>query len=223
MRFRLKNKYLVIVGFVALALTSLYPLCAAADEHPQEVLDLIAAHNALAMKIRPLQDRLEAAAPTNDATGFKAEGAPVRAKASTAGEENTADAEKRMPATLTHRNRAAGVGDDYGRIKVRLSALAANAKAERERVMRPRFGVGLRSSGNASSAGSTTFGDGQRGARPAPSAAVPARATAASAAAVDASQIADARRKLAELRREFAGLEREVAALEGRASERQKN
>jgi len=213
MRFQPVKMFAVLAAF---ALTSLNSPGAAADEHPQEVLDLIAAHDALAMKIRPLQDRLASIAPTSDATVFKPEGAPVRAKANTGSEENKAAAEKRMPTTLTHRDRAASTGDDYGRIKVRLSALAAKAKAERERVMRPDFGVGLRRGEEASS--TIRFGDGQHGARPSAGTSAQPQYRAGSSPSADAKQIRAARDTLAELRRELGALERDVSVLEHRGN-----
>jgi len=221
MRFKPVRKSAAIAGLAAFALTSLHALNAVADDHPQEVLDLIVAHDALAMKIRPLQDRLAATAPSDGATGFRPEGAPVRAKASIGSEKNTAEAEKRMPATLTHRDRAVSADDDYGRIKVRLSTLAANAKAERERVMRPSFGAGVRRAEEDS--GSIRFGDGQHGTRPSAGTSAQPQARAGSSPGADAKQIAEARRKLAELQREYAGVEREVAAREARAYERPKS
>jgi hypothetical protein len=147
---------------------------------------------------------------------FKPEGAPVRAKANTGSEENKAAAEKRMPTTLTHRDRAASTGDDYGRIKVRLSALAAKAKAERERVMRPDFGVGLRRGEEASS--TIRFGDGQHGARPSAGTSAQPQYRAGSSPSADAKQIRAARDTLAELRRELGALERDVSVLEHRGN-----
>jgi hypothetical protein len=124
-------------GLAAITLMGFLPASAIAQNRPQEVQDLIAAHEALAMKIRPLQDRvLTATAPQEGSAGFKPDGVPVRAK-------GDAKSEDRVPERLRHKDRAASDGDDYGRIKVRLSALEKNAKKERERVMRPSFGAGL--------------------------------------------------------------------------------
>lgn len=134
----------VVTGLAAIVMMGLFPASATAQSRPQEVLDLIAAHKALAMKIRPLQDRvLTVTAPKEDSNQFKPDGVPVRAKSNaTSGDSNPAS-EGRVAERLRHKDRAATDGDDYGRIKVRLSALKKKAKAERERVMRPKFGVGL--------------------------------------------------------------------------------
>lgn len=206
---------IVVAGFAAFTLTSLHSDRAAADDHPQEVLELIAAHHALEMKIRPLQDRVAALAASKESKpSFQPEGAPLRAKVDAATEENTAEAEKRMPETLTHRDRATSAGDDYGRVKVKLSALEKKARAERERINRPEFGVGLRQSDDES--GDIRFGDGQHGARPASGAAAQAGAATISSSTVDARQIAAARHRLAGLQRELAALQQEVSALEHR-------
>lgn len=204
---------IVIAGFAALTFASLHSGRAAADDHPQEVLELIAAHHALEMKIRPLQDRLVALAQSKaSTTGFQSEGVPLRAKVNAASEEKTAEAEKRMPETLTHRDRATSAGDDYGRVKVRLSALEQEARAERERINRPDFGVGLRHADDEG--GNIRFGDGQDGARTASGGASRAQAATVSASSVDQTQIAVARHKLAELQREVAALDRDISALE---------
>ncbi len=114
---------------------------AAAQDHPQEVLDLVAAHQALAMKIRPLSDRVLVARskPKESSASFKPDGTPLRTKAGTASGAGSGTAER-----LRHKDRAATSGDDYGRIKVKMAALDKKAKAERERVNRPKFGVGGR-------------------------------------------------------------------------------
>ncbi len=115
---------------------------AQAQDRPQEVRDLIAAHDALAMKIRPLHDRVIVARPKKEkSTGFKPEGAPLRAKVGTASSENTGG---RASERLRHKDRAATSGDEYGHLKVQFLALEKKAKAERERVNNPKFGVGLR-------------------------------------------------------------------------------
>jgi len=124
------------MGLVAIALSTLHPARVLADSHPQEVLDLVAAHNALAMKIRPLQDRVT--------LRFKPEGVPVRAKAETATDEGNGSTESRVSERLRHKDRAVSGDDDYTRIKARLEALEKNAKSERERVNRPGFGTDLR-------------------------------------------------------------------------------
>lgn len=94
----------------------------AAQDHPQEVLDLIAQHEALAMKIRPLHDRVIVRRSTKDSKS----------------------SESRVPERLRHKNRAAASSDEYGRVKVKMITLDKKARAERERVNRPNFGVGLR-------------------------------------------------------------------------------
>ena len=99
---------------------------AAAQDHPQEVLDLIAAHEALAMKIRPLQDRV-----------IVARSKPKESK-------DSRSTERRVPKRLRHKDRAATSGDDYGRIKVKMAALDKKAKAERKRISRANFGAGGR-------------------------------------------------------------------------------
>lgn len=108
----------------ALLLALLFaPGGAAAQGHPQEVLDLVAAHEALAMKIRPLQDRIIIAR------------VPPKESQS---------AGTRVSERLRHKGRAATATDEYGRLKVKFSTLNKKARAERERVNRPDFGAGLR-------------------------------------------------------------------------------
>lgn len=117
----------------------------AAQGRPQEVLDLVAAHQALAMKIRPLHDRVLVARskPKESGTAFKPDGTPLRAKAGT-GTGTASESGRRVSERLRHKGRAATSGDDYGRIKVKMAALDKKAKAERERVNRPKFGAGGR-------------------------------------------------------------------------------
>jgi hypothetical protein len=131
-----------IVSLVAAALTAvtlggLFSTNAIADSRPQAVLDLIAAHQTMAMKVRPLNDRVLVA--------FKPDGVPIRAKVSAEKAESNDSAVTRAPAPerLRHKDRAASSSDEYGRIKVRLSAFEKDAKTERERVNTPRFGIGL--------------------------------------------------------------------------------
>jgi co-chaperonin GroES (HSP10) len=152
-----------VVGLAVIALTVLTPDRATAESRPQEVRRLISAHEALAMKIRPLKDRVIIARSTNV-------------------ESNTGNA-SRVPETLRHKNRAAAKSDDYGRIKVKLSALEKSASKERERISRPEFGVAK--------------GDGRRGSR-------------SSSGNIDAKAIASARKKLADLQHQLAALEREL-------------
>ena len=135
MSSQLTKLAVIIIGLIAVILLVLLPTRAIADSRPQEVLDLIADHEALAMKIRPLNDRV--------LVRFKPDGVPVRAKVKAATDESNNGAEARVPERLRHKDRAASDGDDYGRIKVRLSALEKNTKSERERVMRPQFGADL--------------------------------------------------------------------------------
>lgn len=118
-------------------------LVTAAPDRPKQVLDLVAAHEALAMKIRPLHDRILVARSKNKKSGtaFKPDGAPLRAKAATG---TASESGRRTSERLRHKDRAVTSGDDYGRIKVKMAALDKKAKAERERVNRPNFGVGLR-------------------------------------------------------------------------------
>jgi len=77
-----------IVPLVILAVTvslSAGSEYAVAQSHPQEVLVLIAGHDALAMKVRPLHDRIAMAAKQDDGDiAFQPDGTPVRAKAAVA-------------------------------------------------------------------------------------------------------------------------------------------
>ena len=94
-----------VIGLAAVALST----HVIAEDRPQAVLDLIAGHQALAMKIRPLQDRVTMAAASQERDSrFNTDGVPARAD-----------------------------------VKVRLSAFDTSARTERERIMRPKFGVGL--------------------------------------------------------------------------------
>lgn len=203
----------IVAGLAAVTLIGLLSAGATAQQRPQEVLDLIAEHQALAMKIRPLQDRIAVAGKQNeDSASFNPDGVPLRAKGSSATSDAGRGAEGRVAENLRHKDRAVAPGDDYSRIRARLTALEKKAMAERERVNRPDFGAGLRS-GQSGSA-NVRFGDGRRGAR-LPAAAKPAEnAGAAAAANVDATEIAAAHRALASLQREFAELEREANALQ---------
>ena len=193
-----------IIVFPAL-LTGILATHALAQDHPQEVLDLISAHEALAMKIRVLQDRVSV--PKSNETGFRPESAPVRAKVATEAETGTADAEKRIPETLRHRDRSAADPEGHGRINVRLTALAQDATAERERINRPEFGAGTRRVERES--GDIRFGDGRRGTRPTENSNRPSRMEA-NVAAVDARALAEARQELARLEQELHSLERQV-------------
>lgn len=58
MKTQLKKILVTVFGLAALVLSTQV----IAEDRPQEVLDLIAGHQALAMKIRPLQDRVTIAA-----------------------------------------------------------------------------------------------------------------------------------------------------------------
>lgn len=125
----MKKMVIVVAGLIAITGVM-------AEEHPQEVLDLIAAHESLAMKIRPLQDRV--------IVRFKPDGVPVRAKAETATDEGNGSAEGRVSERLRHKDRAASSNDDYDRIRARIESLEKKSKTERERVNRPHFGTDLR-------------------------------------------------------------------------------
>jgi len=130
------------VWFAAVTLAGLFPSSATAQNQPQEVQGLIAAHNALLMKVRPLQKRVVAAAPaTGSNEGFQPDGVPIRAKGSTSSGDSNSGADRRIPATLRHRDRTVSDSDEYGRIKVRLAALEDNIRAERQRVSQPGFGT----------------------------------------------------------------------------------
>ncbi len=202
----------IAVGLAAVTLMGLLPSRATAQDRPQEVLNLVSAHQALAMKIRPLQDRVLAAqAQEKNSTHFNPDGVPVRAKTNATTGESNAAAERRIAETLRHKNRAATAGDDYGRIKTRLSTLERNARAERERVNRPRFGAG--SATRDSESGNVRFGDGRLGARPTSGSQQQNKTGAGAAGNIDNQEIATARKSLAALQREFAALEREANAL----------
>jgi len=195
-------------ALAAIVLGGVWPARSNADSHPQEVLELVAAYDALAMKVRPLKDRVViASAPGAADSSFRPEGVPLRATTATSAEAGNAAAEQRVSENLRHKDRAAPAADDYGRIKVRLSALEENARAERERISRPGFGVDL--SRSDTEAGAVRFGDARRGTRPPPSA-----SSAEPAPAVDAGAIAEAQRNLEAMQKELAALEREVSELE---------
>lgn len=124
--------------FMALFLA---PNAAAAPDRPQEVLDLVAGHKVLAMKIRPLHDRVlvqRSGDGKKSSSAFKPDGTPLRAKAATGAASSTGT---RVSERLRHKGRAATSGDEYGRVKVKMISLEKRAKAERERVMRPKFGA----------------------------------------------------------------------------------
>ncbi len=114
MRTQLPKLLLTAIGLTAVAVTGFVPGYAFADDRPQEVLDLIADHEVLAMKIRPLRYRVVAAASKDRDDRFGSESPQVRA-----------------------------VSDDDDRITDRLAALDKSASTERERVNAPRFGVDL--------------------------------------------------------------------------------
>lgn len=105
---------LTAIGLTAVAVTGFVPGHPFADDRPQEVLDLIADHQALAMKIRPLRYRVVAAASKDRDERFGPESPQVRA-----------------------------VSDDDDGITTRLAALEKSARTERERVNRPDYGVGI--------------------------------------------------------------------------------
>lgn len=191
-------------------LTTLWAAEAPTQSHPQEVLDLISGHQALAAKVRPLLDRVEMPkASSDDSTGFRPEGAPIRGTVDAPNSGSRSDPEQRLPERLRHRDRAA-TSTAADRLAARLEALDAQAKAERERVMRPEFGVDL----NRSNAGSrdVRFGDGIRGTRPPAQSATDTDAS--NSARVDARAIAQARSRLAALERELASIEAAIEASE---------
>jgi hypothetical protein len=191
----------VTLFFATLALVGICQPTASAQDHPQEVLDLIGSYEALAMKVRPLQDRVLTASPATDtSTGFRPEGVPLRAQAATATTGDNSAAESRVSERLRHRDRAIGADDDYKRITSELSVLERNARSELQRIRTPGFGT-VRESG------SVRFGDGIRGARP---------PSGVQAPQVDQRAIGAARRTLAELERKYAALEREVNEMQRR-------
>jgi len=96
----------------AVALMGIFSGVGAHDSHPQEVLDLVAAYEGLAMKVRPLQDRVIVRQSDGKTTGFKPDGTPVRAKA-----------------------------DPQQRIGTRIAALEQKVRAEIERIHKPGFAV----------------------------------------------------------------------------------
>lgn len=114
---------------------------AISDEHPQEVLDLAAGYDALAMKVRPLQDRVVVASQQADNGQFRPEGAPIRAQGDAPSTGDETGAERRVPERLRHKNRAA---TDAADLQARLAALEKRVLAERERIMQPEFGAGMR-------------------------------------------------------------------------------
>jgi len=202
------------IARVMLAVTVLaasLPGRVAAQSHPQEVLDLVAAHEALAMKIRPLQDRIVvSAAPQAGTAGFNPEGAPIRAKGSTTTDDAATGAENRSAETLRHRDRAAA--PEPGGLGARLSAFAEKARVESERISQP--GFGLRSAAREAGSGAVRFGDGRPGAR------LPATASSQdstdAASKLDSAAIAQARTRLTALEREFAALEKEADTMRRR-------
>ena len=140
MRTQLSGLVVAVVGLTAVALST----HAIAETRPQELLDLIAGHEALAMKIRPLQNRVVVAVASKDRDErFNPQSVPARAKVKVATDESNTDAEKRVPERLRHKDRAATGGDDYDGVMARLSTLDKSARTERERVNRPKYGVGL--------------------------------------------------------------------------------
>lgn len=163
------------------------------------------------MKIRPLQDRVVVSStPTTGSNGFNPEGVPIRARTNTENAEgDAAVAERRVPETLQHRDRAAAT--DADRLAARVSALENKARVERERISRPGFGTG--SAQQDAESGTITFGDGRRGARLPATTESHGRAAAGAAASIDAAEISEARRALASLEREFAALEQEADAM----------
>lgn len=203
-----------LVSIAIVAVTTLWSGPPWAQSHPQEVLDLIAGHQALAAKIRPLLDRVEMPkASSDDSAGFRPEGAPIRGTVATSNSSASSDPEQRVPERLRQRDRATTSSADdslAARLAARLAALDAQATAERERVMRPEFGAGLNR--NNATSGDVRFGDGIRGTRP------PAQSetdtAALNSARVDARAIGQARSRLAALERELASIDAAIDASE---------
>jgi hypothetical protein len=197
-----------------LAALSLVTLCssrAPAQSHPQEVLDLIGSYEALAMKIRPVQDRM--AVPSSETGGsesFRPEGVPLRAQVATATSDGDSASESRVSEQLRHRDRAVNSDDGYRRVRARLSALEEKVRSELERIGAPGLGMPREDEDSG-----VRFGDGRSGARP-PRSRSPDRPAASDAVAIDDETIIVARRALSELEREYAALERQVSAIESR-------
>jgi len=184
-------------ALLLLAFAGFVPCHAATDSHPQEVLDLVAAYDALAMKVRPLQKRVVVSSREEKSTKFNPDGRPVRAKVDTSADDG---ADTRVPERLRHKTREAAYDDAAAGLLGRLNALEKRILAERERINRPEYGAGLRAA-NADGekadkeSGGVQFGDGIRGKR---------------------TPLDESRQKLAKLEQEFAELEREADALERR-------
>jgi len=90
---------------------------AVAQSHPQEVLDLISEHDALAMKVRPLHDRVVSATKEDDGdTAFQPDGTPVRAKVTIDG---TQGARTNWQTGFRHQALPAGSGKWRGAIRRR--------------------------------------------------------------------------------------------------------
>jgi hypothetical protein len=184
-----------------------------AQSHPQEVLDLVAAHDVLEMKIRVLQDRV--AAPSSakgDSASFNPDGVPIRAKGSATADGSSSGAEARLPERLRHRDRPTSGTDDYARIRARLQLLEKKAAAERERISQPGFGAG--SYRLEPEAGEIRFGDGRRGSRLPAGTKSQDRPQVDTGATVGGNEIGDARSALADLERGLAAVERELNDLE---------
>jgi len=108
---------------------------ASAQDHPQEVLDLVSTYQALGMKVRPLQDRV--VIPANNDAGFRPEGVPLRAGTSATTTSGPA-AEQRIPETLRHRNRSTSAAD-VDAIRCRLATLDGEIQSEIRRISAPGF------------------------------------------------------------------------------------
>ena len=184
---------------------------AAAQEQPQEIRDLIRSYEALAMKIRPLQDRVAARSPgTESNPRFEPEGVPLRAQVRTSSSDGAADGGTRAPERLRHRDRAVNAEDEYARVSAGVSELNRSVEAALARIRAPGFGTR-----NENAPARIGFGDGQRGAR-LPRTQSPDRPSSASPAELDGEALSAARRELARLEDEFDDLEEQATELDRR-------
>jgi hypothetical protein len=213
MSARMNRSALGIVLLIAVLTTQVIAVRVFAQSHPQEVLDLMTAHDALEMKIRALQDR--AAAPSSsqgNSASFNPDGVPIRATAGAAADDSSRGAEARIPDRLRHKDRATNSSDDYARIRARLQLLDKKAATERERLSQPGFGT--RTYRLEREAGEVRFGDGRRGSRLPAGTNAQDRPVSGAAESIAGNEIASARAALADLERELATVERELNKLE---------
>jgi hypothetical protein len=209
MQIHLKNP--AILSLAALSMIGLLSSRATAQSHPQEVLDLIQSYEALAMKVRPLQDRVvDASSTTGSSAGFRPEGVPLRAGLATDTADGDSAPQRRVTERLRHRDRSVSSDTEYSRLSERLSALEQRIRSELERLRAPGFGAP-----GENDSGSVRFGDARSGARPSGAPAPATRAVGATTG-VDEQAIVVAKRTLNELEREYAALERQVSGGEAR-------